>query len=373
MKDVYNPLNMSEELIAKANAVHEYTHKGAVTVDYICKDAILCGKRFSVGQLACEVLNIPDNTINELLDFCSSVIPLVSVFYYNDSQCEVSAQQIEAARIKALEVVNILKTVRPFSYFKPEEYIKDFNLLKSPASSANNSIPAIIGESSFALSTIINTLGIGGSLAEFKRMITPIVEGADSDSSNRSVCGYAHLFEKHFSDASLTNGQWLPFATVTQKHIAVDGIFGKRIEFMNFAEMLASDFIEGLESGHAPKKCRMCGRYFLTTDAHHPHYCNEVSPGDARGRTCRKLAKLKGSTEKAQDNPRIVIKNKALANLRQAKARKSVSETEYDVIYNLINEKCQRAAERTDYCNGAYKTEMSMKNLKTEAGRLIAC
>lgn len=102
--------------------------------------------------------------------------------------------------------------------------------------------------------------------------------------------------------------------------------------------------------------------------AHHPHYCNEPNPDDARGRTCRKLAKLGGSTEKAKDNPRIVIKNKALANLRQLKSRGRVTEDEYQYIYDLIIEKSEKAAEKSEYCNGAYAREMKMKNLRMEAG-----
>ena len=204
-------------------------------------------------------------------------------------------------------------------------------------------------------------------------MVNSIVGKADPDTFERTVKGYACVFEVYFSNHNANPDKWLPNSTTIQRSYAENGVFGKSVQYLNFFEMVAADFVEGLMVGHAPKKCRMCGRYFLTTDAHHPHYCNEVFPGDARGRTCRKLAKLKGSTEKALDNPRIVIKNKALANLRQAKARKTVSETEYEVISGLINEKSERAAEKPDYCNGAYQKEMSMKNLKEEAGRLIAC
>lgn len=368
MSGDFNILNISDELIKKADALCEYTHKGTVSVDYIDKDIYICGKKFPVGSLACDILNISDEIISELLEISSAMIPIASAFCYADSHCQIPAYLIESARAEALKVVEILKSVKPFSYFQCEDYIRDFNLLNTPVKATDNSLPSILGEPSFALSTILNTLEIGGALAELRKMIIPIVQCADPDSYERTVCGYARLYEKVFTDASVSEGIWLPFSTLIQKHIAVNGVFGKRIDFLFFSEMLASDFVEGLKVGHAPKKCRMCGRYFLTTDAHHPHYCNEPNPDDAKGRTCRKLAKLGNSTEKAKDNPRIVIKNKALANLRQSKTRGNVTEDEYKSIYNLIVSKSEKAAEKSDYCNGAYVKEMKMKNLRIEAG-----
>lgn len=57
----------------------------------------------------------------------------------------------------------------------------------------------------------------------------------------------------------------------------------KRIHYVTFVGMLRADFFEGLCVGHAPKKCRICGKWFLTTNARHTKYCGGFAPGDQTG------------------------------------------------------------------------------------------
>lgn len=54
------------------------------------------------------------------------------------------------------------------------------------------------------------------------------------------------------------------------------------------------DRLNGLCVGHAPKKCPICGRWFLTTNARHTKYCGNLAPGDKFHRTCRQIGNLKG-------------------------------------------------------------------------------
>ena len=83
----------------------------------------------------------------------------------------------------------------------------------------------------------------------------------------------------------------------------------KRMHFVSFVGMLRYDLFEGLCVGHAPRKCPICGRWFLTTDARHTKYCGGFASGDLKGRTCRQLGNLQGreKRELADDHPLKVI------------------------------------------------------------------
>ena len=67
----------------------------------------------------------------------------------------------------------------------------------------------------------------------------------------------------------------------------------KRMHYVSFVGMFRSDFFEGLCVGHAPKKCPICGRWFLTTNARHTKYCGNLAPGDKLHRTCRQIETCK--------------------------------------------------------------------------------
>ena len=79
----------------------------------------------------------------------------------------------------------------------------------------------------------------------------------------------------------------------------------KRMHYVSFVGMFRSDLFEGLCVGHAPKKCKICGKWFLTTNARHTKYCGGYAPGDKLHRTCRQIGNLKGREQRelADDHP----------------------------------------------------------------------
>ena len=74
----------------------------------------------------------------------------------------------------------------------------------------------------------------------------------------------------------------------------------KRIHYVSFVGMFRSDLFEGLCIGHAPKKCKICDKWFLTTNARHTKYCGGYAPGDKHGRTCRQIGALIGREQREQ-------------------------------------------------------------------------
>lgn len=356
------------ELLEKIKTAKDSLKKGSVLVEYIGDDCIIGNQRFPKGKLTCDLMNIADDKVKEICRYTEEFIQLGDFFYFLPDYNGIPIEIVEKSRLNALKIVEILETTEPFSYFKKQDFIANYDMLNTSAIAFEGTLPPIVSDSSTQINSILRVMALGRSIPELKQKLVEFCKMTDHDLYDRSEKGFAKAYEKIFSDCDPAKGEWMPFSTVYREAIALNGNFGYRMEYFHFMELVGGDFFEGIKAGHAPKKCRMCGRYFLTTDAHHPHYCNEPNPDDARGRTCRKLAKLGGSTEKAKDNPRIVIKNKALANLRQLKSRGRVTEDEYQYIYDLIIEKSEKAAEKSEYCNGAYAREMKMKNLRMEAG-----
>ena len=75
--------------------------------------------------------------------------------------------------------------------------------------------------------------------------------------------------------------------------------------------------------GHAPKKCPICGRWFLTIDARHTKYCGGLAPGDQRGRTCRQIGNLRGREQRelADDHPIKAIYTRRMNTILQSTRR----------------------------------------------------
>ena len=132
--------------------------------------------------------------------------------------------------------------------------------------------------------------------------------------SDRTPDGYAASFGEYFSadpDLLAEKPGWMSLANASVQYAAAT-VSGKkasqlvkRMHYVSFVGMLRPDLFEGLCVGHAPRKCPICGTWFLTTDARPTEYCGGLAPGDKRGRTCRQVGNLRGreQREQADDHP----------------------------------------------------------------------
>ncbi len=92
-----------------------------------------------------------------------------------------------------------------------------------------------------------------------------------------------------------------------------------RLDFDRYYSLMLTDFFEGLHFGHYPRKCEICGRYFLMQSARRQKYCSYgIAPEPYRGKSisCRKYAAVLNRKEKAKNDP-----VKAIYDLRCAAIR----------------------------------------------------
>ena len=206
------------------------------------------------------------------------------------------------------------------------------------------------------------------SLGEYKRTMTALAESINDDSVERTPDGLAAAFGAHFnvSDDSLMS---LANATVQYLSAGEPTRLVRRMSYVSFVGLLRSDLFEGLAVGHAPRRCAVCGRWFLTLDARHTKYCGGFAPGDKRGRTCRQMGAMRGrgQRELAADHPLKAIYNRRLNTILQCQRRGKLNKETADAMRKLAKDKLQRALSDANYARGSYENEMTQAALLAEA------
>ena len=142
----------------------------------------------------------------------------------------------------------------------------------------------------------------------------------------------------------------------------------KRMHFLTFVGMFRTDLFEGLCVGHAPKKCRICGKWFLTTNARHTKYCGGYAPGDKLHRTCRQIGNLKGRTQRelADDHPIKQVYVTRLNTINRYIKRGTLDEELAKAMKKLAKDKMLRAISDVAYARGDYEKEMEQDALQRE-------
>lgn len=136
------------------------------------------------------------------------------------------------------------------------------------------------------------------------------------------------LYEWHYTQSDINEDrrsvfkamhadiEYVPMKKAGKKKVYVTA---RRMHFNRLLDFFIADFFEGIHSGHYPKKCGICGRYFLVPNARNQKYCNGKAPGDPQKRSCRRVAAERGRKERetAQSHP---IKHLCITRLNTIRA-----------------------------------------------------
>ena len=328
------------------------------------------GRSVPTGTFGCEALNIPDSVIASLAEPCRVLNEFIAAL----GMMNVTAQLLERARAAAMRVINAMSEMEPFSHldrdfyapgiadaFTPEaiEQVRALNMAMLTRGLAAAQEPGL--RKGALLSKIAPVLAqLAFSLAEYKRAMTALAEAINVDNVERTPDGLAAAFSAHFS-ASNDSLMALANASVQYASAGEPPQLLRRMNYVSFVGLLRSDLYEGLIIGHAPRKCAVCGRWFLTLDA----------PGDARGRTCRQVGAMRGREQRelAGDHPLKAIYNRRLNTILQSQRRGRLDEATADAMRKLAKDKLQRALSDADYACAAYESEMTQEALRAEAER----
>ena len=283
-----------------------------MTLDFWQDTVIYEGKTFPVGTLACDALNVPAETIAKMNEQCEQINLLLGILNAGQDASALFPMVREAA----LAMLDILSKTPPFSYMNIPKHRERIEKVFT----ADNALKYV----EFALKAATNSLRfeevpkyadamilqrytavfghLAYSLGEYQTAMLDFAEKSDGNEADRTAEGFAKMFGSYFPpEFSITEGNaWMSTLNNSVQYVATvrpgENVakFVKRMHYVSFVGMLRSDLFEGLCVGHAPKKCRICGKWFLTTNARHTKYCGGYAPGDKLHRTCRQIGNLKG-------------------------------------------------------------------------------
>ena len=358
-----------------------------LTLDFWRDTVTYEGKTMPTGTLGCETLNIPDEVIEKLNELC----PRVNLLLKTMNQQTPNAALLPDAGEAAVEILTLLRDVPPFDCLDTDFYISNIPKAFTPEGLQNLqefSIAVTMGTLNakqleeyslgILLGRIVPVLGhLAFSLAEYKKGMERFALMLDAEGSDRTPDGLAELFSRSFPAEFSMNeaSQWMALTNETSQYLSVlhpgedKAKLVKRIHYVTFVGMLRADFFEGLCVGHAPKKCRICGKWFLTTNARHTKYCGGFAPGDKLGRTCRQIGNLRGREQRelAPDHPIKKIYNRRMNTIDKKLDRGTLDQDAAAVMKRLAKRKMQQAISDVAYAQGSYAAEMEQAALLAEA------
>lgn len=358
-----------------------------MTLDFWQDTVIYEGQTLPTGTLACEALNVSADTLVLMNEQCDKLNKLLGLL--NAGQ-DASAL-FPMARDAALAMLGILSKTPPFSYMNIPRHRERIDKVFT----ADNALKYV----EFAIKATSNSLQfeevpeyadalmlqrytavfghLAYSLGEYQKAMLDFAEKLDGNEADRTAEGFAKMFGSYFPpEFSVTDGNaWMStlnnsvqyVSTIRPKEKVAKLV--KRIHYVSFVGMFRSDLFEGLCVGHAPKKCRICEKWFLTTNARHTKYCGGYAPGDKLHRTCRQIGNLKGREQRelADDHPVIQVYEKRLNTINRYIKRGTLAADLAEVMKKLAKDKMLRAKSNVAYAKGAYEKEMGQAALKKEA------
>ena len=203
-----------------------------------------------------------------------------------------------------------------------------------------------------------------GSLLKFCRRIDEVER---LDEAHLLPLALEIFVDHHFTQSGI-------YISVKKNAKSVIGIVAKRLNFDSYYSFILTDFFEGLHYGHYPRKCEICGKYFLMQSARRQKYCSYgIAPELYRGKkiTCRKYAAVLNRKEKAENDPIVTIYNRRCAAIRTECGRGTITKEYAEAAKRIAKEHKLRALADDQYAKTQYRKDMSREALYTEVDRIL--
>ena len=146
-------------------------------------------------------------------------------------------------------------------------------------------------------------------------------------------------------------------------------VTARRMHFTRMLDFLITDFFEGIHNNHYPKKCAVCGRYFLIKDGRNQKYCNGIDPNDPKMRSCRKVAADRQRCERGSPltHPVKVLCQKRLNTIWQHTKRGKITPQFAAAAKKIAQDRRDRAMCDTEYANTQYQKDMTQQAIYAAA------
>ena len=313
------------------------------------------------GSIALDVLNIPDSVLEELLELTEPMMQLVDFLNKNRNPNSSTLAMMLTASRNVFRVVDLLRNVPPFSG-------QDFRWLdgKLPGIFSADAVKkayrqrkAEFGEVFIPALCLVAQLGFG--IRDFQQALVPLVESLDDEEVSRNPAGFAKQFDAFFSVDKNKETYWMSITNVSVEYLPGEKGLVRRMHYASFPSMFRSNLYEALAVGNAPKRCPICQKFFLTTNARRQKYCTGYAPEEYGGLTCVQVGNRMGreAREKAENRPAIVQYHQAMNAIDKRLERGTLERGIAARAKALAKELVSGAIVDADYANGKYKEDMT--------------
>lgn len=371
------------------------------SVDFTKEQIYLAGKAYPKGFFANAILNISQKEMTDLLRIAAPIFH----FHQDLLGIRYSDEGFESAKRAVLELKEHLFELMPFCLLdlnleaarldfafaeETKVYLKEF--CGVPAEEENTErLKDCAAVYQFLLSVLNFYVYIPMDFSNFKTAIINLEGLFLRNLEVRDSNHYAQACDQFFSDpflpALLFGAQVTPAVhgftlkpNVKQEYVILrnseshnEMTIGQRMHFCRMMDFLVTDFFEGLQIGHAPKQCAVCGRYFLTTNARPRKYCDDYAPNDPRGRTCQQVGarKQRSERERADDHPVKIICEKRCNTIDHHLRQGKIDEAFAKKAKALARNKRDRALRDHNYYVSEYENEMTQEAIYTQTEQIL--
>ena len=319
-----------------------------------------CCDSADTGNIALDVLNIPDAVLEDLLELTEPMMDLVDYLNKHRNPDNKTLGGMMTASKNIFRVVDLLREVPPFAgqdfswldenlpkVFAPEKVRKAYTERKKEQ-----------GELFIQAMCLVAQLGFG--IRDFRKALIPLVESLADEDITRNPKGFSQKFDSFFSKDEERKDQWMAFSNVSVEYVPEEKGIVRRMHYASFPSMFRSNLYEALAVGNAPRRCPICQKFFLTTNARRQKYCSGYAPEEYDGLTCTKVGNMMGRKhrELAENDPILVLYHRSVDTLDKRVERGTLDKDLAAKAKQIARDCRDIAIVDADYANEEYLTDM---------------
>ena len=350
---------------------HIYLRGKKYQLGALCVDLLRHGDLLEKGEAILEDANLLEfsvrqgNFTSDDLDTIQSCIFDILQIYQKLKPMQIFLTKEQIMNLNALfniDVRAILRSVEEKPLMESEEaWEKKFPFVKYPEFQTcyENSVRAMI-----RIARIL--LGLPMDFRFLYNHLQPIADAYSCDEKHTTEMLLRPVKEHLAANTASSLLSYTEFQTNSKGTPQI----GRHICFESYLDLICADFYEGLRCGHYPRKCIICGRYFLVTSGHEQKICNGYSgfypKNGGKMYSCKQYAALKNKTRACVDSPVTKIYTTRRGGIRQDLNRGKITEAFAAQAKLLAEEKRDRARRDPEYENHLYKKEMQKRPFYAE-------
>ena len=319
-----------------------------------------CCDSADTGNIALDVLNIPDAVLEDLLELTEPIMDLVDYLNKHRNPDNITLGRMMTTSKNIFRVVDLLREVPPFAgqdfswldenlpkVFAPEKVTKAYTERKKEQE-----------ELFIQAMCLVAQLGFG--IRDFRKALIPLVESLADEDITRNPKGFSQKFDSFFSKDEERKDQWMAFSNVSVEYVPEEKRIVRQMHYASFPSMFRSNLYEALAVGNAPKRCPICKNFFLTTNARRQKYCSGYAPEEYDGLTCTKVGNMMGRKyrELAENDPITVLYHRSVDTLDKRVDRGTLDKDLAAKAKQIARDCRDIAIVDADYANEEYLTDM---------------